>query len=197
MKYINFKLSNVVLNFPNLVEPTAPKGGTKLYYNTQILLDDEKKIQDLKSFALDACKAKWGEKGTAVYKELVNSGTKNSFHSGNLRLDSEGNVREHYKDKIVVKAKSLRKPQIIKSNRVRCTEDEYLKEAERFYSGCYANVLLSLSADQNDFGKFLYINLTGIQFAKDGEKFGGSFDASSEFEIIENTMDDSWDDLQL
>lgn len=59
------------------------------------------------------------------------------------------------------------------------------KIAEMFYPGCYVNMLIRPWAQDNKHGKKINANLIGVQFARDGERFGeGSV-----------SDDDAWDDL--
>jgi hypothetical protein len=64
-----------------------------------------------------------------------------------------------------------------------------LEEADdKPYGGCYCNVSLRLYAQDNEYGKHINVQLRGVQFVKDGERFGGdnTFDPDKEFDNLED-----------
>lgn len=68
--------------------------------------------------------------------------------------------------------------------------DEFTPITDKFYSGCYAHVLLSTFAYNNN-GQGLSVSLEGVMFYKDGEKFsGGGRVSSDDFDLDEEDMDD-------
>ncbi len=59
------------------------------------------------------------------------------------------------------------------------------------YAGCYANAIIDVWAQDNQWGKRINASLSGVQFVKDGEAFAGGKAASiDEFDEIEDDDDD-------
>lgn len=197
---MKFHMNNVRISFPDIAAPIDYKGDGRFFYKCHFLLPNGSKIEkEFKEAVLKECQLKWGDKASGVYKTLVNKGKKNSFGDGSLMMNDAGDVYNGYEGNTFIKAKTKLKPQVIKSNAKKAEDFEFEKEAERFYGGCYVNATISIATGENEYGKNIYINLLGIQFAKDGEPLGGGVeDVSNEFAPIENNLTtDDWDDIEL
>ena len=84
----------------------------------------------------------------------------------------------------ILEANSTRRPVILNRNKSAITEEDGI-----IYSGCYVNA--SLAAAGYTFGKVkkgVKAYLNGVQFVKDGERFG--MDASSDFDALDGDEDD-------
>ena len=69
------------------------------------------------------------------------------------------------------------------------TEDD-----NKLYPGCYVNVVITLWAQNNKFGKRINANLLAVQFVKDGNPFGEArVDVGSIFDDIEDDSDSMLD----
>ena len=84
----------------------------------------------------------------------------------------------------IVKADSTRRPIVVDRNKAALTEEDGV-----IYSGCYVNA--SIAAAGYEFGKVkkgVKCYLNGVQFVKDGERFGG--DAADDFDMLDGEEDD-------
>lgn len=84
----------------------------------------------------------------------------------------------------ILEANSTRRPLVIDRRKAAITEEDGI-----IYSGCYVNV--SLAAAGYTYGKIkkgVKCYLNGVQFVKDGERFGA--DASSDFDSLDGDEDD-------
>ena len=101
---------------------------------------------------------------------------------GNGELLAEKNPA--YKGAYILEANSTRRPVAVNRNKAAVTEEDGI-----IYSGCYVNA--SLAAAGYTFGKVkkgVKAYLNGVQFVKDGERFGS--DALSDFDALDGEDDD-------
>ena len=91
---------------------------------------------------------------------------------------------EVYKGCYILEANSTRRPITLDRRKAQVTEEDGI-----IYSGCYVNA--SLAAAGYTFGKMkkgVKAYLNGVQFVKDGERFG--MDASNDFDALDGDEDD-------
>ena len=89
-----------------------------------------------------------------------------------------------YKGCYILEANSTKRPVVINRNKSAVAEEDGI-----IYSGCYVNA--SLAAAGYTFGKMtkgVKAYLNGVQFVKDGERFGS--DAMSDFDALDGDEDD-------
>lgn len=101
---------------------------------------------------------------------------------GNGELLADKNAA--YKGAYILEANSTRRPVAVNRNKAAVTEEDGI-----IYSGCYVNA--SLAAAGYTFGKVkkgVKAYLNGVQFVKDGERFGS--DALSDFDALDGEDDD-------
>lgn len=101
---------------------------------------------------------------------------------GNGELLADKNTA--YKGAYILEANSTRRPVAVNRNKAAVTEEDGI-----IYSGCYVNA--SLAAAGYTFGKVkkgVKAYLNGVQFVKDGERFGS--DALSDFDALDGEDDD-------
>lgn len=150
-------LKNVRVSFPSLFEPEVFNGQVGKHAVT-LLLDDETNAA-----------------GIASLEKAVAEVTKNSFKSKALSPDRvclkeiSGSDRDEYQDYAYkIKASSKDAPLVLDVQ-----AKQVMDPAKNpIYSGCYANVKVSLWAQDNkQGGKRINCQLVAIQFAADGEGF--------------------------
>lgn len=89
-----------------------------------------------------------------------------------------------YKGCYVLETNSTRRPVVLDRRKAAITEDDGI-----IYSGCFVNA--SLAATGYTYGKVkkgVKCYLNGVQFVKDGERFG--MDASNDFDALDGEDDD-------
>lgn len=139
----------------------------KWRYSGKFLLDKTTHAEEIKALQQYLIKQQqeWfkGKIGTA------NLFFKNGADSG----------KEEQEDSWVVSAsESRRRPQVLDKDKSAITADD-----DKVYSGCYVHVLIRPWKQENSFGKKINANLVGVQFARDGERFGeAAIDASEAFD---------------
>lgn len=111
-----------------------------------------------------------------------------SLKDADKDTDSTGTLlaekNEAYEGCYVLEANSTRRPVALNRDKSAVTEEDGI-----IYSGCYVNA--SLAAAGYTFGKVkkgVKCYLNGVQFVKDGERFGT--DASGDFDDLDGDEDD-------
>ena len=130
------------------------------------------------TFPSDFTGGSWPKGFTCSLKDA----DKDTDGSGKLLAEKS----EAYKGCYILEANSTRRPVILNRDKSAITEEDGI-----IYSGCYVNV--SLAAAGYTFGKVkkgVKAYLNGVQFVKDGERFG--MDASSDFDALDGEDDDDF-----
>ena len=111
-----------------------------------------------------------------------------SLKDADVDTDANGMVLAEknpaYEGCYIVEANSTRRPIVVDRRKAAVTEDDGV-----IYSGCYVNA--SLAAAGYTYGKVkkgIKCYLNGVQFVKDGERFGS--DASNDFDALDGDEDD-------
>jgi len=147
-------LTNVRLSFPSIWEFAQYKGKSQDRFEATFLVEkgteQAKAVQDaVKSVGAAKFGEKWAQAGLPL-------------HDGDKK-DYEG-----YAGHWSLKAATKKRPVILDRDK------SVLQEQDgRPYAGCYVNASVTLSAYTNDYGDFISCQLNGIQFARDGDAFGG------------------------
>jgi hypothetical protein len=93
-----------------------------------------------------------------------------------------------YEGNWTLKAATKKRPAIVDIDKTPLVEAD-----GKPYAGCYVNASVTITAFQNAYGKFVQAQLNGIQFAGDGEPFGGGSEGYSEDDFGVEDSDDSGD----
>lgn len=159
---MKIKLSNVRLSFNDLYEPTQVNNSGKHKYRATFLVEkgseNHKKIE---TAITQVAKDKWGAKSEAVLAAIRPNNMRFNVQDGDLS-DYDG-----YAGNVVVKSSGTVKPIVIGRDRQPVAEDSGV-----IYSGCYVNAVVTFFGYDNQ-GKGISASLGGVQFMKDGDKFGG------------------------
>lgn len=198
---VELRLDNVRLSFPTLFEAEAFKPGDKPAFGASLLIDkdDTETYEKIKRAMLQVAKAKWGSKYKQMYKHL-RANKRLCLTDGDSKTTGEGDPMEGYEGCWVVSARSYVRPTLLTPGKKKVLEDNGM-----FYAGCYCNAAVAIWVQTNQFGKRINCQLQGLQFASEGDSFGGGraadpdvFDSlADEFgddEVEDLTDDDDFDD---
>jgi hypothetical protein len=177
-------LKNVRLSFPKIFEATQFKGTGPLRYEASFLVEPDTDAHKAIEGAIEAvAKEKWNAKAAAKLKQLRTSKQTCCYVSGEMtgREENEGlfvltgNRKE--KDGPVGKFDSDKTP--------------IHNDNGRLYGGCYVNASVDIWTQDGEYPG-IRCTLIAIQFAKDGDAFGGVAAKSTgdEFEVLEGAEDD-------
>lgn len=182
-----FMLRNVRLSYEHIFKPTAFDDTQEAKYSATLIIPKDHPD-------LPAAKKAYFEAGQETFPaDFVKAGAwpkgyTCSLKDADLDRDSNGTLlaekNEAYKGCYILEANSTRRPVVINRNKAAIAEEDGI-----VYSGCYVNV--SLAAGGYTFGKVkkgVKAYLNGVQFVKDGERFGS--DAMSDFDALDGDEDD-------
>lgn len=159
-----------------LEDNQTPKYGADFIIeaDTKVLLvkaDGTKTTTTLKDAELLVAKEAWKGKAETVLESLERS--KKAHRNGNFRVNKSGEVYDGYEDKWYVTAKSSRAPTVIDSDKSPLTARD-----GKPYSGCYVIAHMDIYANGEGTKRGVFAGLTGVQFYKHGDAFGGGAPAS-------------------
>jgi len=162
---------NARLSFPNLFTASAfepnqtPKFGAML-----IVPKGSKDHADIKT-AIKACIAEKWPKG-------MPPGLKLCLRDGGEKAHMDG-----FGDEVVFfNATNPKRPTVVDRDRTPLSEAD-----GKPYAGCYVLALVDFWAQDNQFGKRVNATLTGVQFVRDGDSFGGArVAAADDFDVLDD-----------
>lgn len=167
----NIALKRVRLSFPSLFKTEMYNGEDTGKYTATFI------IPKSDTQTIDAINAEI---------ERLKTESKLRFAPDKIALqDGDHKDYDGYADSFIIKATTKKRPHVVNKDRTPIHEDDNI-----IYGGCYVNASISLWVQDNGFGKRINASLNGIQFAKNGQRFGESFDVSSEFDDISDEADD-------
>lgn len=170
------KMQAVRLSFPSLFN-TAKFGGedTGKYEATFVLdkVEHDEVIAGIK----------------AQIERLMKEELKGKVPSDKLCLkDGDEMGRPEFEGKYTIKASTKKRPLVINRDKSPITESDNV-----IYAGCYVNAIVSLWAQNNNYGKRINAQLDGVQFCRDGEAFGDGAVSVNEFDAFGSESDDDFD----
>jgi len=168
---IEVKLAKVRLAFPHLFEPDAFEDGQKPKYSCNLIIPKGSANHALLSSTVKK-----------LITETWPDGTPNGFKHC-LRDGSEKGRTDGFGDDVIfIVPKNEKAPAVIDRDRSQLSE-----RSDRPYAGCYVNAIVELWAQNTQKYKRVNVSLLGVQFAEDGESFGGSRVArASDFDDLSN-----------
>lgn len=170
------KMQAVRLSFPSLFN-TAKFGGEDTgKYEATFVLD---KVEHAEVIA--------GIK--AQIDRLMKEELKSKVPSDKLCLkDGDEMGRPEFEGKYTIKASTKKRPLVINRDKSPITESDNV-----IYAGCYVNAIVSLWAQNNNYGKRINAQLDGVQFCRDGEAFGDGAVSVNEFDAFGSESDEDFD----
>lgn len=180
----HIKIFGARLSFPNLFEPQRDDKGKNPKYNGLFIMSrSAPEIAEISAEIKRVAQEKWPNKHEEILKSLKASG-KLCLRNGDTKLQYEGfegNVYISASNKIPIKVFNRNGEMLTEG----CTGSPY--------AGCFVNVSVELWAqDSSQFGKRINASLRAVQFAKDGESFGGgSVATDDEFGDLSEGADDN------
>ena len=168
-------LNEVRLSFPSLKVPTSSYQNGPLKYRADLLMEPTSKNWiECQQEIMKLAQAKWGEHAQQALGSLERM--KRSFGDGSERRKQKTmEVFEGYEGMKYVVATSNDKPKLIHPQTgEEITNDlEYQQLAGQLYGGCFVNAAIEFYIPKDPSKLGVFCGLVAIQFAKDGESFGG------------------------
>jgi len=153
-------------SFMDVFAPKVWEGETEGEYQCTLLFNKQSDVATVQKAVSDALKDEFGDN--------VPKGIEMPWKRGEEVTDKEGNVRDGYAGKIVVKTKSKFKPIILWPDTTQMTD----LDSDEFQSGDYARVKVEAKVWTFAGKKGVSCYLKVIQKTRTGERFGGDVDVS-------------------
>ena len=181
-------LRNVRLSYEHIFTPSAFDDSQDAKYSaTLIIPKDHPDLPTIKRAMFEAGQEEFpadfkGNTWPKGYTCSLKDADKEADNNGTLLAEKN----EAYAGCYILEANSTRRPVVMGRRKEAITEDDGI-----IYSGCYINV--SLGAAGYTYGKIkkgVKCYLNGVQFVKDGERFGS--DTSADFDSLDGDDDDDF-----
>lgn len=177
-------LKNVRLSFPDLFVARPFKPGDEPKFKATLLIPkDDPQIAVVEAAIKQAGIDKgWGAKTEAIINSIRGNPNKFCFQDGDTK-DYDG-----YEGMMALSAGSKARPLIIDRDKTQLVQAD-----GRPYAGCYVNASIEIFGYTNS-GNGISAALTGVQFVRDGDSFGGGAPASPD-DFDDLGVDNDGDDL--
>lgn len=161
------KIASARLSFPSLFTTAQFGNDDTGKYEATFILDKDEHAETIKGIQ-------------AQIDHLLKTELKGKIPSDKICLkDGDESGREEFAGKMTIKASTKRRPLVINRDKSPITEADNI-----VYPGCYVHAIISLWAQNNQFGKRINASLDGVQFARDGEPFGDGGISANEFDAF-------------
>lgn len=149
-------VENARISFPNIFRPSAfQPGQDEKYSATFILKKGSAAHKAVEQEAERVIKEKWPKGAPKGLKMCLRDGEEKD-------MDGFG------EDVMFFNASNKKRPGVFDRDRTPLVEAD-----GKPYAGSYVNAIVDIWAQDNAYGKRINASLTGVQFAKDGDGFGG------------------------
>ena len=185
-------LKNVRLAFPVLKEAErfdASNTKSEARYSANLLFSKENDAMYKECVAAmhAAAAAKWGDSKAAAAIKGLTASLKVALADGDMKADKYDGFEGAWS--ISAHAKESTPPRLLDRDKT-----ELPRTSSKIYAGCYVNASIEFWAQDNQYGKRINAQLRGVQFAADGDAFGGARAASAdEFDTVEGVDEDAGD----
>ncbi len=178
-------LRNVRLSYEHIFKATTFEDGQEPKFSaTFIIPKDHPDLPAVRKAFYEAGQESFPSDFTGAWPRGFTCSLKDADKETNSMGEVLAEKNPAYVGCFILEANSTRRPVILNRNKSAVTEEDGI-----IYSGCYVNA--SLAAAGYTYGKVkkgVKAYLNGVQFVKDGERFG--MDASSDFDALDGDEDD-------
>lgn len=169
---MTIKIAAARLSFPSLFNMATFGGESTGKYEATFILDKKEHAVLIKELQ-------------AAIEKLSKDELKGKVPADKLCLkDGDETERAEFAGKFTIKASTKKRPLVINRDKSPIAETDNV-----IYAGCYVNGLISLWAQNNQYGKRINAQLDGIQFMRDGEPFGDGSIGVDAFDAFGNDED--------
>jgi hypothetical protein len=168
---------NVRLSYANLFEPRAKLSGEGEEYSASLIFEPDN--PSLKTLT-EAVQAKAVEAFGPKAKSQLGKTLRNPIRDA----DAEGKDDPAYAGKLFINVRSKRRPQVVDRQKMPVIDEE------ECYSGCYANVSLSVFSYDTSGSKGVSAGLNNVQVIKKGPRLSGAASAEEDFDAMDDDDDD-------
>lgn len=188
-------LKNVRLSFPKIFEKTRTSEDGPLKYSLTCLLDPETNdgkanIRAVKEMQQNLAKQTWKDNAEKILKAM--EWDRRLLRPGEKATNAEGDVYAGYEGMFYVTASNTREIKVLNRDKSPVGKNDQ----EKFYGGCYADVVLSCYTvtDRKKGGNGIFATIEIVRWRGDGEPFGAApLDEEDWLDDLEDDEDDSLD----
>ena len=151
---MTIKMANVRLSFPSLFNTATFGGQSTGKYEATFILDKKEHSATIKEIQ-------------SLIETMSKTELKGKVPSDKICLkDGDETERAEFAGKYTLKASTKKRPLVINRDKTPIAEADNV-----IYAGCFVNGIISLWAQDNQFGKRINAQLDGVQFVRDGDPF--------------------------
>lgn len=174
---MELRLKNVRISFPALDKPAAMGEGEPAYQSKFIIEPKSENVKLLDDAIVAVAKEKWKDKAETVLEALKEDKKLCFLHSA-YKNKKTGEPYAGFEGKFSLSTRSQNQPTVFDQfgNEIKDPRDIKAK----IYSGCYVHAKIDVWAQDNQYGRRINANISGVMFSKDGEAFGGSSPATAD-----------------
>lgn len=174
------RITNARLSYPALFKPKAfgkNKEGDKKYQASFIIDPSTREGKILCERIEDAIEdvkhAKWGKKPPKLKGKIC-------------FLEGDGDDGEEFDGMMVLRSNNIKRPKVFDRSKLEVEEGD----DEAPYGGCYVDGIVTIWAQDNEFGQRINGSLEAVRFRKHGEAFGAAPVSADEFDDLDDDDDD-------
>ena len=169
---MKIKMKNVRLSFPSLFHTEQFGAEDTGKYAATFILDKDEHAAEIKQIQ--------DETNRLMKEEL-----KGKIPSDKVALkDGDEMARPEYEGKMTIKGSTKKRPLVVDRDKSALSESD-----DKPYAGCYVNAIITLWAQNNQFGKRVNASLEGVQFSEHGEPFTTGGVSVDEFDDFDDSDD--------
>lgn len=181
-------LRNVRLSFPDVLVPKASTAtSAPRYAATFIMAPDAPEWAEMAAMMNEMYAEKWGQHAAGISQLIAQDKKLRCYGFGQEKMDATGQIYDGFQDKVFISAARKEadgRPKLYDQQGQECAPGAPLNEW--FAGGNYCDAVISFWLQNNEHGRALRCQLVGIQYVREGEKFGQvEADASSIFQAVE------------
>lgn len=170
------KIQAARLSFPSLFQMASFGGESTGKYEATFILDKTEHAEVIKQIEAEVAR-------------LMKEELKGKIASDKICLkDGDELGRPEFEGKMTIKASTKKRPLVISRDKSPITAEDNV-----VYAGCYVNGIISLWAQNNQYGKRINAQLDGVQFVRDGEPFGDGGITADEFDAFGDETGEDFD----
>ena len=167
------------LSFEHVFRPDS-SNGAPAYSATILVPQGDPQVKMIKDAIVQTATDKWKDKAPGILKGLIPEG-KTCLRNGDTK------TYDGYAGMMYITARNKIPPTVVDRKCDRLTEADGV-----IYSGCYVIAHIELWAQDNTSGKRVNGKLLGLQFVKDGDRFGAGSGPSkaTDFSVLPDEEDE-------
>ena len=161
--------------------------GKPAFSVTAILPPNHPVLAELAEAEEKCAVGEWGEKAGANLKAIRAAG-KGVIKDGDMKANYDGFAGNKF---VSCRSKEEARPNVFNRDGSQISERDGI-----VYSGCYSHVIISVWAQDSEYGKRINAQVTGVKFNRDGDSFGGGTKGASPDDFADlSTAEDDGDSM--